>query len=49
MKAIPPIFVASVALLWAAAFALNYSKRVAAVLFGAAIICFIIYCRSQKR
>jgi hypothetical protein len=49
MKAVTPIFIASGLLLWGAAFALNYSKGAAAVLFGGAIICFVIYARSQKR
>lgn len=49
MKAITPIFIASGLLLWGAAFALNYSKGSAAVLFGGAIVCFVIYARSQKR
>ena len=49
MKAVTPIFVASGLLLWGEAFALNYSKGAAVVLFGGAIICFVIYARSQKR
>ena len=49
MKAVTPTFIVSGLLLWGAAFALNYSKGAAAVLFGGAIICFVIYARSQKR